>query len=121
MMSQAYIQEQSEQHAREARESGIEPYQPVDIFEINTWREHSVIPFEVLGDYIPLGYSVVETLFCDMSGLGDSNEPALTRGQLCDYIADHLDSDYSYAIGDIGQFQLYIKVYESNLFGLLKN
>lgn len=110
MLSQEYIKEQSELYAREALADGIEPYQPYDIYEVNTWHDIPV-PFPVLGDYMPSGYELVDTLFCDSSNLGIEGEGALTRRGLIKYVKDHINDDLFYGIGDIGQFQLYVNVY----------
>lgn len=110
MMSQEYIKAESDRHAREALVDGIEPYQPYDIAEVNTW-ELIPIPFPVLGDYIPDGYEQIDTLFCDSSGFGEERELALNKRQLSQYVKDHINDGFYYGLGDVGQFQLYVNVY----------
>jgi hypothetical protein len=61
-------------------------------------------PFPKLGSYCPEGWELVEELFCDSSGCGQPNEPALTVKQLL----EKLEPGYGYAITREGQFQVYL-------------
>ncbi len=111
MLSIEYIKQVSEDHAREALAQGIEPYRPLGIFEVNCWNLVP-IPFPVMGDYKPNGFVKVDSLFVDASGLGEEREPALTKRALIEYVKNHIDDSYYYALGDIGQFQLWVNVYQ---------
>lgn len=60
------------------------------------------------------GYTEIDTLFCDSSGLGSASEPALTVKKLRDIIQWHLDRGgklYGAITGE-GQFQVYITLYK---------
>jgi len=61
-----------------------------------------------LGDYIPKGWQKVNTYFVDSSGFGSEGEGALTFRQLLTKVRKGL----GYAIGKVGQFQLYINEYQ---------
>lgn len=61
-----------------------------------------------LGDYIPTGWKLVNSYFVDSSGFGREGESALTFGQLLTKVR----KGYGYAIGETGQFQLYIHEYK---------
>ena len=61
-----------------------------------------------LGEYIPKGWEKVNTYFVDNSGFGSENEPALTFGQFLTKVRKGFD----YAIGEVGQFQVYIYEYK---------
>jgi len=59
------------------------------------------------------GYELVKDLFCDNSGMGASDEPALTTSQLEKEIKNLLEIEpvlYCWITG-VGQFQVYISVY----------
>jgi phosphoribosylaminoimidazole (AIR) synthetase len=58
-------------------------------------------------------YERVSTLFCDSTGFGASNEPALTKDQLIFEIDDlrRKHGTIFVAIEEVGQFQLYLAVW----------
>ncbi len=113
MLSPVYIAKQNDIAAERAAKRESIPYLPFNIDEVNRWRgSRGAFPFPSIGNYVPEGYQRVEQLLCDSSGLGASNEPALTKTQLCDYIEQHIADNYSYAIGDVGQFQVNVNVFK---------
>lgn len=61
----------------------------------------------------PEGFEEVETLFCDSSGFGGPNEPALTRKQALNRTEELLEAHGSLyaAITDVGQFQVYVSFF----------
>lgn len=74
-------------------------------------------PFPDLGDYRPKGWSLLDDpapLFCDSTGCGSPNEPALTIDQLKQRLRELHEEDpgYGYAIIGVGQFQLYVGVFK---------
>ena len=62
---------------------------------------------QVLGDYTPKGYKIVNTFFVDSSGFGQEGELALTLGQFLGKVK----VGRGYAIKEVGQFQVYINEY----------
>ena len=109
MLSPEYIRSQSAQAAKVAAWRGQYPYEPFDAQETESWQS---FPFPSLGDFIPEGYELIDSLFCDSSGLGQRGEAPLTAQQLREYCTEHLADNYSYALGDIGQFQVNVNVFK---------
>jgi len=70
-------------------------------------------PFPELGDYCPKGWKKVDELFCDAVNLDDrgSLSPAGLKLKIEEYLEKN-DGIYGFAVGDIGQFQLYVHVYK---------
>lgn len=102
MMSLEVIKALNEKATLEARGQSLEPYIAKcngDVEVKKCWR---------LGDYTPKGWKLVKTYFVDNSGLGASDEPALTFVQFLGKVKQ----GYGYAIGEVGQFQLYINEYK---------
>lgn len=60
------------------------------------------------------GYTEIDTLFCDSSGLGNSSEPASTKSKtelkVAVLLNKHSQQLYA-AITDIGQFQVYLTLF----------
>jgi hypothetical protein len=73
-------------------------------------------PFPNLGSYVPKGWAEVDRLFCDKSGWGREDEPALTIAGLKRKLTEHVAAGnrYGYAIVEEGTFQVYIGVFEKN-------
>lgn len=65
-------------------------------------------PFPNFGDYRPKGWKLVETYFVDSSGMGSSDEPALTVEQF----KKKLKVGFGYAIVEAGQFQVYVSEFK---------
>ena len=102
MLSLEYIKAQNDKATLEARGQKLEPY----IAKCDSDRQ--VKKCWRLGDYIPKGWKLVNTYFVDNSGLGTNDEPALSFGQFLSKVK----KGYGYAIGDVGQFQIYINEYQ---------
>lgn len=112
MMSMGVIRAESRKAAQRAAARRLRPFVAYDANEIN---EMGSFPFPQFGDeYSPPGWTFVEELFCDASGLGSENEPAMTVSALKRYMIEKLDADetYGYAVGQVGQFQLYVRVFK---------
>lgn len=105
MMSLGTIQELSARAAERAAERELIPFVPFDAAEVEGWDS---FPFPNLGDHRPEGWELVDSLFCDASGLGAANEPALTTKQLKASILANIPESYGYAIIQEGQFQVYV-------------
>ena len=111
MMHPREIEYQSRKAARESCRLGKLPYivWPQDLA---TWRAAIAsgvsprLPFPALGDRTPRGYKLERELFVDSSGWGYADEPATT---IPDLINSELRTGFAYSIGDIGQFQLYLR------------
>jgi hypothetical protein len=115
MMSPETIRALERDQAKKAARAKKKPYVPFDEAEIRSYAVDGVpFPFPNIGSYRPNGWTLVEELFCDKSGLGADWEPALTHNQLKQKLIEHVNSDknYGYAIISEGQFQLYIGVFE---------
>lgn len=97
--------------AREASAQRQEPYVPYDAEEVKDMR---CLPFPFLATYKPKGWKKVEELFCDASGFGSENEPALTVRALKTKMLEYLDKPgtYGYGILEYGQFQAYVDIYK---------
>jgi hypothetical protein len=70
-------------------------------------------PFPELGDYCPKGWKKVEELWCATTRMDDG--PALSPEGLKLKIEEYMnktDGVYGFAVGNVGQFQLYLNVYK---------
>lgn len=97
----------SDEAARAAAKAKRQPYVPFDADDIERLPS---IPF--IGDYVPRGWVLVETLFCDTSGFGSDREPALTRKALVAKMKAGLKSEFGYAVLEAGQFQAHVGVFK---------
>ena len=111
MFDRQYIEEINRKASREAAGAHKEPYVPFDAQESQNFKS---FPFPFIGSYRPKGWSKVEELFCDATGLGSENEPALTINGFKGIMLLYLDKpgNYGYAVLEAGQFQCYIGVYK---------
>ena len=119
MMSLSTIHRMSDEQARKAAVRRKVPYVPFDEKEADTFGRGGVpFPFPDLGNHEPHGWDLAESLFCDATGFGGENEPALTPGQLRERVkeimarGDEEGKTYGFAITEVGQFQLYVGVFE---------
>lgn len=96
------IKHMNNEASEKAEKSGLLPY----IAEKD--YDEKVKSCKRLGDYIPKGYKIVNTYFVDNSGFGSESEPALTFRQFLNKVR----KGFGYAIGEVGQFQLYINEYQ---------
>lgn len=102
MLSLEYILAENDKATLKARGQKLEPYIAKcngDIEVRACWR---------LGDYTPKGWKLVDTYFVDSSGFGTEGEGALTFGQFLGKVKN----GFGYALGDCGQFQVYINEYK---------
>lgn len=117
MMSIDTIRQIAKEAGAKARKLKLEPYVPssADLSEakddVKSVTGH--IPF--LGTLVPKGWTKTDTVwFCDSSGFGAEDEPALTPKrfikELTEFHATH--PDHGYAIEEAGQFQVYVRAYK---------
>lgn len=111
MMSIETIRQMAADATRKAARAKKQPYVPYDAAEVEGWDS---FPFAFVGDYVPRGWKLVDTWFCDSSGFGADDEPALSVSQLKEKILVKLDEKetFGYAITQAGQFQVYVGVYQ---------
>lgn len=107
MMDIATIRAMSRKAAVESRKNHIEPFY-VEAEDIEDFKSGTTFPFPFIGDRNPRGWKKVNEYFCDSSGFGAPDEPALTRDQLI----EKLRPGYGYAITEAGQFQVYVGEFE---------
>lgn len=100
MMSLAMIDHMSQQAARKAAKEKRAPMMlwPGDKEKMPPF------PFPSIGSFRPKGWALVDSLFCDSTGMGSPGEAALTVEQL----VEALEPGFGYAIIEEGQFQLYV-------------
>lgn len=69
---------------------------------------------DLTGMKIPKKYKEVETLFCDSSGFGSPNEPALTKHAAIAEVKSLLEKHKNLVVGltGIGQFQVYVTIWK---------
>jgi hypothetical protein len=63
----------------------------------------------LLGDFEPLGWTLLRSHFVDASGFGTDREPALTQSAFAKMVA--AEPTHGWGIGEWGQFQVYINEY----------
>lgn len=121
MMSEAQIVALADRMAKMARKERRVPWVPFNVDEVRRLPggpdyKHGMrgYPFPNFGSYRPRGWKMRGTLFCDKTGMGREDEPALTIHQLnC-----RLEQDtaaclgYGYAIVEEGEFQIVVGVFE---------
>ena len=99
MMSSDTIEYYRRQAGREAKRKGKEPFLIESQEQIDSFPP---FPFPNLGSHRPDGWEMTpDTLFCDKTGWGGEDEPALTAEQL----KQHLKVGKGYAIVEEGEFQ----------------
>lgn len=108
MMGIETIKQMSREAGERAAQEDMRPYM-LDDGEIDTFPP---FPFPNLGDHVPDGWEEVERLFVDASGMGADWEPALSVGQFKDALREREGKGYGYAIVEVGQFQIYVGVFE---------
>ena len=72
-----------------------------------TDKQH-LIGIPTIGDYVPRGWKLVDTLFVDSSGFGERGEPALTM----DAFYDLVRAGFGYAVVEAGQFQVHVGIFQ---------
>ncbi len=94
--------------ALRARHHGIRPRVPTaEQREAFARGEFSTFRFPNLGDYVPAGWTLVESHFVDKLGFGLPGEPAATQSNFAHRLAT-LPAEHGYAMIEEGQFQCYI-------------
>jgi hypothetical protein len=112
MLSIEYIEQEELKAAQRAAKEHKLPFVYWDKSEV---EKRIPFPFPVLGNYIPKGWDRIDELFCDSSGFGTEDEPALSVNGLIQKIEDYID-EYSektvgFALTQCGEFQTYVGVY----------
>lgn len=108
MMSTEQIAELADEAAERAALEGLQPYVPWDAEEVRRWGADRPIPIPNLGSLRPEGWKLEEHRMADKTGWGDESEPAMTVGQLQDWVIEHMGTSQGYAIIEEGQFQVVI-------------
>lgn len=114
MLSLESIERANDVAAHKARKAKKEPLTFFDEAEVERTMDKRPIPFPLLGNHVPKGWELVDTLLCDHSGCGLPSEPAYTLSQLAVRIrSDVADGNlYGYAITSVGQFQLQLGLFK---------
>lgn len=113
MMSIETIRAMADEAAEKAARENMVPYVYWDEDEVS---RRGNFPFPFLGDYVPHGWEVIDDLelFCDSSGFGTDDEPALSerqlRAKIIRTIRESTDT-IGWGITQVGQFQLYVQGY----------
>lgn len=113
----------SDEVGAEARRRATQPLVPTPA-DVERWRElrtdrgGPTIPN--IGSYRPDGWELIDDLFCDKSGTGAPDEPALTLDQFCDCVEDLFADEHEpgLAIIEEGEFQLVVGVFRRTTDGL---
>jgi hypothetical protein len=111
MYSGETIQKMSDEAARKARATKRQPMAFFDADHVERFFGRKTRDtFPNFGSYVPRGWTLHDQLFCDSSGLGAPDEPALTQEQLKAKILEDVANGnaYGYAITECGQFQLFL-------------
>lgn len=108
------IIEMNKEAGDQARERGLVPFLLEDSSQLDVMPP---FPFPNIGDdsvEVDKLHERVTSLFCDKSGFGALDEPALTIEQLMEALTGLLDEHgpLQLAIESEGQFQLYIGVWK---------
>lgn len=112
MFSLEVIRAMNKEAGDHARIEGTQPYL------LTTAQQLKGMPpfrFPNIGD-MKIKNELITTLFCDKSGFGSSDEPALTTRQLIQTLTDLLETrgPLLIAIVEDGQFQLYLNIWKPN-------
>jgi hypothetical protein len=115
MMSLSSIKQMSRERAIEAARERRVPFF-VEEEDIEFYRQSYLdgtlsFPFPNLGDHVPDGWELEDSLFVDSSGFGSSGEAALT---ICQFI-EAMEPNFGYAIIEEGQFQVYVGRFKKTL------
>jgi hypothetical protein len=111
MFSLEVINYLNQQAARKARRHRQKPFVPSGPGAVDAMPP---FPFPSLGDFDPPEWERTDdSWFCDKTGWGRADEPALTivqlKHQLRCYIAEN--PGHGFAITEEGQFQLYVTAF----------
>ena len=100
MMGLQEIKRMNKEAAKVARKEKIMPY----LVKKEDMPLMPPFPFPYIGDYRPAGYRLINQYFCDSSGFGQDDEPALSINQFMGKIK----VGHAYALIECGQFQAYV-------------
>src|ERR1019366_6088471 len=99
MMDLRTIRAMNTDATNRAKHKGTRPFIPDEQIRANLTVENmgEKLRMPMLGNYVPRGWEEVgEPLFCDKSGGGGENEPAITLRALCEAIKnDPVDIGYA--------------------------
>jgi hypothetical protein len=114
MLSTETILSMAREAGEEAREAGLLPSSIRDFRPSDPLAFIKPLPF--LGDYIPQGWIAdpnIDPFMVDSSGFGAPDEPADTIDQFIARLENYRLSgeNYGFAICEVGQFQVVIRVY----------
>ena len=110
MMSLEALQALNWEIAHKAEQEQREPY-VFDGWDYLAFANGQTFPLGAIpniGYFRPDGWDLVETLFCDKTGLGIPSEPALTVDEILETLLQHRECNFGYAIVEEGEFQLYL-------------
>lgn len=95
---------------RQAARLKLKPHVPASVEEI---EQYPPFPFPNFGFYLPKGWEVVQSWFCDKTGWGLDSERALSLRQLRDELAHYVAENpgHGFAITEEGQFQLIVSAF----------
>jgi hypothetical protein len=114
MMSLESMEYLAKQAERKAKRTRVKPLVLSEVEDVDHLGEHGYrIPS--IGAYVPAGWTLVDTWFCDSSGFGRPGELALTQDQLKARIRDKIRENkrFGYAVIQEGQFQVHLGVFEA--------
>ena len=108
------IIEMNKEAGERARELELKPFLLNSKEQLD---EMPPFPFPSIGDdavEVDKRYERVDSLFCDSSGFGAANEPALTIDQLMAKLGELIDEhgEIYVAVEETGQFQIYLGVWK---------
>lgn len=109
MMGPEAIQAVNQEIAERAAADGKVPYVPWDGEEVRGWASGCPIPN--LGYFTPDGWvRMNESWFVDKTGMGQSDEPALTAEQFAEQAAQYFEEHgpVGFAIIEDGEFQAWV-------------
>ena len=118
MLDYSQIKSMAQEAAERAELEGVKP---TSIFDLDLHsRNLFPLPVPFLGDYVPEGWEILpdqqgeqQSLFCDSSGFGSENEPAMSVNQLVRKLEQYAQGDNNIGFGIIeaGEFQVVIGLY----------
>ncbi len=112
MMSLSAINELSNEMARRAARQRLIPYTFADKAEIIRAFQIGRVCIPNIGSYRPKGWELVKEHFCDKSGFGRDDEPAMSFDQFKELLLSKQNvvgqPTPGWAIIEEGEFQVYV-------------
>lgn len=120
MMSLSEIRRLSDEAAERAAEEKLIPYVPYSPEEVDRWAR---FPFPFIGSYVPDGWEKVEEWFCDSSGFGTDDEPALSVRRFKEVLKAYIRENpgHGFAVVEAGEFQVYVASFKKTRKGKKKS